>query len=183
MLKRSLIVLSLTLVLVASAVPIPNVHGVLMTPDEVVMLEAASQDVEDSQSKSGNGFVRVLKAPFKAIGRLFGVGKKDDNKLQRLSPKDVKKFESVGTTKVVDARTTGFESAPSASAQPADSVSTAEIALAPAQENVARGRALLNSGNVNDAITLLSTAASADPKLHEAHSLLGVAYEVKRMRD
>src|SRR5215203_426172 len=182
MFKRSFIVLSLTLVLVASAVPIPNVHGVLMTPDEVAMLGAASQDVEDSQSKSDNGFVKVLKAPFKAIGRLFGIGKKDDNKLQRLSRKDVKKFESVGMTRVVDARTTGFESAPPA-AQPADSVSSTEIALAPAQTNIEQGRALLNSGNVNDAITVLSTAASSDPKLHEAHSLLGVAYEAKGMRD
>ncbi|HEU0253623.1 MAG TPA: tetratricopeptide repeat protein, partial [Pyrinomonadaceae bacterium] len=37
--------------------------------------------------------------------------------------------------------------------------------------------------NVNEAIAYLSTAASADPKLHEAHNLLGVAYEMKGMRE
>ena len=172
MAKRSLIVFALTLVLVTSAVPIPRVYGVLMTPDEVAMLDAVSRD-DDGQSKGDNTFVRVLKAPIKAIGRLFGVGKKDDNKLQRLSRKDVKKFESVGAAKVVDARTTGFETP----AAPAD------VALAPAQENLERGRALLNSGNATDAIAMLSTAVSTDPKLHEAYSLLGVAYEMKGLRD
>jgi protein O-mannosyl-transferase len=183
MAKRSLIVFALSLVLITSAVPVPTVHGVLMTPDEIAMLDASSKD--DGQAKSENGFVHVLKAPFKAIGRLFGVGKKDDDKLQRLSRKDVKKFESVGTAKVVDARTTtGFETPAASEAQPA----TAETAsvnptLSPAQENLERGRAFLNAGNVNDAIAALSTAASTDPKLHQAYNLLGVAYESKGMRD
>ncbi len=59
----------------------------------------------------------------------------------------------------------------------------ADAALAPARENLERGRALLSSGNAADAITVLSTAVSADPKLHEAYSLLGVAYEMKGLRD
>ena len=42
---------------------------------------------------------------------------------------------------------------------------------------------MLNSGNVNDAIAFLSTAATRDPKLAEAHNLLGVAYEAKGMRE
>jgi len=180
MVKRSLIVFALTLVLVTSAVPVRRVHGVLMTPEEVAMLNAASHD-DDGQSKGDNTFVRVLKAPIKAIGRLFGMGKNDDVKLQRLSRKDVKKFESVGTAKVVDARTTGFETP--AAAPSTDNAAAVNPALAPAQENLERGRALLNSGNATDAIALLSTAVSTDPKLHEAYSLLGVAYEMKGMRD
>ena len=96
MLKRSLIVASLTLVLVISAVPIRPVQGILMTPAEVAMLDAASKDAKDDQSKGDNTFVRVLKAPFKAIGRIFGIGGKDDGRPQRLSRKDVKKFEAVG---------------------------------------------------------------------------------------
>src|SRR5689334_3893669 len=100
MAKRSLIVFALTLVLVTSAVPVRHVHGVLMTPEEVAMLDAASRN-DDGQSKGDNTVVRVLKAPFKAIGRLFGLGK-NNNKIARLSEKDVKKFESVGTAKVVD---------------------------------------------------------------------------------
>ena len=179
MVKRSLIVFALTLVLVTSAVPVRHVHGVLMTPDEVAMLDAASRDADD-QSKGDNTFVKVLKAPFKAIGRLFGAGKKDDDKLQRLSRKDVKKFESVAATRVVDARTTGFET-PAASTT--EKVDPATAALAPAQANLERGRALLNSGNATDAIAVLSTAVSTDPTLHEAHNLLGVAYEMKGLRD
>jgi Flp pilus assembly protein TadD len=183
MLKRSLIVVALTLVLVTSAVPLHSVQGVLMTPQEIALLDAASNDATDadSQSKSGNAFVRVLKAPFKAIGRLFGIGKKDDNKLERLSRKDVKKFESVGATRVVDARTTGFETP--AAAQPAENAAPVDPALASSRENLERGRALLNSGNTSDAIAVLSAAVSTDPKLHEAYSLMGVAYEMKGMRD
>jgi Tfp pilus assembly protein PilF len=179
MAKRSLIVFALTLVLVTGAVPVRHVHGVLMTPDEVAMLDAASRDGDD-QSKGDNTFVRVLKAPIKAIGRLFGVGKKDDDKLQKLSRKDVKKFESVGTAKVVDSRTTGFETPAAASNENAAPV---DAALAPALANLERGRALLNSGNASDAITVLSTAVASDPKLHEAYSLMGVAYEMKGLRD
>ncbi|HYV12157.1 MAG TPA: tetratricopeptide repeat protein [Pyrinomonadaceae bacterium] len=178
MVKRSLVVFALTLVLVTSAVPVRHVHGVLMTPDEVAMLDATSRDADD-QSKGDNTFVKVLKAPFKAIGRLFGAGKKDDDKLQRLSRKDVKKFESVGAAKVVDARTTGFETPAPAK----ENVDPAAVALAPAQANLERGRAFLNSGNATDAIALLSTAVSTDPTLHEAYNLLGVAYEMKGLRD
>ena len=174
MLKRFLVVASLTLALVTSAVPIPSVEGDLMTPAEVAMLDAASKNVKDNQEKGDNGLVRALKAPFKAIGRIFGIGgKKDENKLERLTKKDVKKFESVPATKVVDARTsTGFEATP---AQPTENGA--------APDNLERGRALLNRGNLNDAIAVLSTAATTDPKLHEAYSLLGVAYEAKGMRD
>jgi tetratricopeptide (TPR) repeat protein len=180
MFKRSSIVALLTLVLITSAISGPKVRGVLMTPDEEAMLEAASQDVEKSQSKRDNNFVRVLKFPIKAIGRLFGAGKKDNNKLQRLSRKDVEKFEAVGMSKVIDARTAAEAAS---AAEPDASVAMLDPAAASARENLERGRALLNSGNVNDAIAILSTAASKNPKLHQAHNLLGVAYEAKGMRD
>lgn len=180
MVKRSLVVVAVTLALVTSAVPVRRVSGVLMTPDEVAKLDAASRDAEDQAKKRDNTFVRVLKAPIKAIGRLFGVGKDDDGKPQRLSRKDVKKFESVGAAKVVDARTTGFET-PAAGAS--ENITAADAALAPAQANLERGRALLKSGNAADAITVLSTAVSTDPSLHEAYSLMGVAYEMKGLRE
>ncbi len=184
MLKRSLIVISLASLLVIGAVPNRSVDGVLMTGAEVEMLiAAATSHDEDGQPKNGNAFLRVLKVPFKAVGRLFGIGKKDDNKLQRLSRKDVKKFKPVGTTRVVDARTPAAPSVDSPTlGEPSDSGPTMDD-LALAQENLERGRALLNSGNVNDAIAALSTAVSLDPNLKEAHNLLGVAYETKGMRD
>jgi tetratricopeptide (TPR) repeat protein len=178
MFKRTVIVLSL-LVLVTSAMSVPKVRSVLMTPDEEVMLETASQDAQKAESKSGNKFVSVLKAPFKAIGRLFGAGK-DDKKLQRLSRKDVEKFEAVAMTRVIDAR--NANDAASAK-EPEANVTMADPAAASAQENLDRGRALLNSGNVNDAIAMLSNAVSRNPNLAEAYNLLGVAYEAKGMRD
>ena len=179
MFKRTVIVLSL-LVLVTSAMSVPRVRGVLMTPDEDAMLEAASQDVEKSESKGGNKLVGALKFPFKAIGRIFGAGKKDDKKLQRLSRKDVEKFEAVGMSRVIDART-ATEAA--SAKEPDANVTMSDPSAATARENLDRGRALLNSGNVNDAIALLSNAATRDPKMHEAYNLLGVAYEAKGMRD
>lgn len=177
MLKRSIVVLSLTLVLVTSAVPLRSAQGVLMTPAEVEMLDAASKSVEDAESKkSGNAFVKVLKAPFKAIGRLFGIGGKNDKKLQRLSRKDVEKFESVGAAKVVDARTAEKN-------EVVAKLPALDPNVATAEQNLERGRTLLNAGHVSEAISYLSTAASNDPKLHEANSLLGIAYEAKGMRD
>lgn len=180
MFKRASIVTLLTLALVTSAISVPKVRGVIMTPEEEAMIEAASQDVEKSESKGENGFIRVLKFPVKAIGRLFGAGKKDNSKLQKLSRKDLEKFEAVGLSKVIDART-ATEAA--SAAEPDASVAMLDPSAASARENLERGRALLNSGNVNDAIAVLSTAASKNPKLHEAHNLLGVAYEAKGMRD
>lgn len=193
MLKRSLIVISLTILLVVGIDPIRTAHGIVMSSAEIEMLNSApSPDL--SGEKNGNAFVRALKAPFRAIGRLFGVGKKDD-KLHRLSEKDTRKFESAGVVRVVDARV-----APPTAATPADTGETipaqpesqpananatnyanANAALAP--QHLALGRTLLDSGQINEAIAELSLATSLDPKLSEAHNLLGVAYETKGMRE
>ncbi len=45
------------------------------------------------------------------------------------------------------------------------------------------GREYLLEGRYNEAITELSTAVSLDPKLTEAHNLLGVAYDKKGFGD
>ena len=94
---RSLLVLFLVPILVLATQPVRSVYAVVMTPEELATLN--SSDAPDGVGKSeddGNGFVRALKAPFKAISRLFGGGKKnDDGKLERISKKDLKKFESV----------------------------------------------------------------------------------------
>lgn len=118
------------------------------------------------QKKGGNKVARIFAAPFKAFGRLFK--HKDDNKLQRMSAKDVENFESVGVSKVDDARTP----------------TPKKLALAnSAKEHLANGRSYLQNGQLNEAIAELSTAASLDPKLTEAHSLLGVAYDKKGLAD
>src|SRR3954464_11873826 len=117
--------------------------------------------------KGGNRVVKVLTAPFRAFRKLFGGGK-DDGKLQRLSEKDVEKFESTGTARINDNYSPAAHQ-PSASGD--------------AREHLTQGRMLLTSGRINEAITELSLATSLDPRLSEAHSLLGVAYDRKGMHD
>ncbi|HBB89778.1 MAG TPA: hypothetical protein DC047_19400 [Blastocatellia bacterium] len=118
------------------------------------------------QKKSGNRVVKVLAAPFKAIGRLFGHG--DDHKLRRMTEKDAEQFESVGVERIEDLR----------------NPSPAKVnATASAKEHLASGRSYLQNGRLNEAIAELSTAASLDPKLSEAHNLLGVAYDQKGLAE
>ena len=95
MLKRILIVLSISVVVVLALEPVQAVHGILMTDSEVRQLDAAdnpTSDISSSRTAVVNKFVRALKAPFKAIGRLFGRGKKQENKFERLTEKDVKEI-------------------------------------------------------------------------------------------
>ncbi|HEV7473847.1 MAG TPA: tetratricopeptide repeat protein [Pyrinomonadaceae bacterium] len=136
--------------------------------------DADANVIEDSGStagnaaqekKGGNKVARIFAAPFKAFGRLFH---KDDNKLQRMSEKDSEKFESVGISRVDDARTPQPKKLASANS---------------AKEHLANGRSYLLNGQLNEAIAELSTAASLDPKLNEAHNLLGVAYDQKGLAD
>lgn len=136
-------------------------------PDAIVLedsgSEAGSTTVEPK--KKGNKVVKVLTAPFKAFGRLFGGGK-DENKIERMTEKDAERFESVAVTRVEDARTS-------------KRVSTASSA----REHLEAGREFLVSGAYSEAISELSTAVSLDPKLTEAHNLLGVAFDKKGFGD
>ena len=125
-----------------------------------------SGNVKD-EKKKGNKVVRVFAAPFKAFGRLFS--RKDDNKVQRSTEADSEKFQSVGITKVEDSRTPATTKKLDASAS--------------AKDHLANGREDLLAGRINEAISELSMAASLDPKLTEAHNLLGVAYDKKGLTD
>jgi Tfp pilus assembly protein PilF len=130
-------------------------------PDANIIEDSGSTAGRVSEpKKGGNKIAKVLAAPFKAFGRLFG---HKDNKLQRMSEKDAAQFESVGVTRVDDGR---YEDA---------KVSNS----ANAKEHLDAGREYLLAGRLNEAIAELSTAASLDPKLTEAHKLLGVAYDQK----
>jgi len=132
------------------------------------MLEDSGADSGNvkEEKKKGNKVARVFAAPFKAFGRLFS--RKDNNKLQRSSEEDAQKFQSVGVTRVEDSRTPAVRKLD---------------ASASARDHLANGRSYLLSGQINDAIQELSTAASLDPKLTEAHNLLGVAYDKKGLAD
>jgi len=119
-----------------------------------------------SEKKSGNKIGKIFGAPFRAIGHLFH--HKDNDKLQRMTAKDAEKFESSPTTRVDDA----------------SDVKVKRVSVnATAREHFANGRALLSNGQLNEAIAELTTAASLDPSLSEAHDLLGIAYDRKGLGD
>jgi Flp pilus assembly protein TadD len=191
MLKRIAAVLVLTLTLVLGLAPHRQaVFSSVLTDSEIAVMNATA-NVDDAQPKQdGNRFVKVLTAPFKAIGRLFGRGgKKDDNKLHRLSEKDVKKFESSKMTKVVDARTapaptttTADPNATTTSASLESDATALELNQSLAREHLARARELFSQNDINGAINSLSMAVSLDKKLWDAHNLLGIAYEMKGLR-
>jgi Flp pilus assembly protein TadD len=202
MLKRTLIVLCMTIAIVVAAEPLQTVHGVIMTQAEWQALDSAAAPATNSQSHEGrgNGFFRALTAPFRAIGRLFGKRKKDDNKLERISEKDAKRFESVPgvqvskTTPAAEVSSSGNATDNSGLANTIANPIVNPIANngdknpAAALETIAldhleKGRALLDNNDLNGAIGELSLAASANPKLSEASTLLGVAYWRKGLRD
>src|SRR3990172_4607273 len=136
-------------------------------PDANVIEDSGSEaGTVREQKKGGNKVAKILSAPFKAFGKLFG--HKDDNRLQRMSEKDIAKFESVGVARVQDGR--------SAAGQKLS-------VTASAREHLAAGRESLLAGRINEAIAELSTAASLDPKLSEAHNLLGVAFDKKGLAE
>jgi Flp pilus assembly protein TadD len=128
------------------------------------------------EGKRGNGFLRALKAPFKALGRLFGRGKnKNDGKLHRLTEKDVRKFESAKVNRITDSRN---QPEPASRIEPPTDASAGDDA----QAHLEVGRELLNNGELDWAISELSIAASLNPKLSEATNLLGIAYDRKGLR-
>ncbi len=130
---------------------------------------ATTEDTADAPKpkKKGGGFMHFLKAPFKAVGRIFDRDK-DDNKVRRLNEKDVKNFESANVLRVNDSR------------NPAP---TAAASNGTAREHFDRGRAYLDAGQLNDAIAELSRATALDPKMKQAHSLLARAYDQKGLPD
>ena len=193
MLKRIAVVLVLTLTLVLGFAPRrQSVFSNVLSDAEIAAINAtaATDDADVKQDGGGNRFVKVLAAPFKAIGRLFGRGgKKDDNKLHRLSEKDVKKFETSTMTKVVDARTAptttpAADPNNAATANPSleSDASALELNKQLAREHLQRGRELFSQNDINGAINSLAMAVSLDKKLWDAHNLLGIAYEMKGLR-
>src|SRR5712691_8554135 len=103
--------------------------------------DADANAIEDSgslagnvkeQKKGGNKVARILSAPFKAFGKLFG--HHDDHKLRRMTEKDAEKFESVGVARVDDSRSAG----------------PAKLAVsASAKEHLATGKSYLLEGRIN----------------------------------
>ena len=162
--KTVFVILVMIVAVVLGLEPLRSVHAVVMSKADLLMVEMSESaaSVNSANQTKGDGFLKILKAPFKSISKLFGRGKKDDNKLHRLSEKDVERFESSRVVQINDA-----------TSLPGNEPSGSNMS---GVDHLERGRSLLDGGNVNDAISELSLAASIDPKLAEAHSLLGVAY-------
>ena len=139
-------------------------------PDAIVLEDSGSDagGSDQPRKKGGNKVVKVLAAPFKAFGKLFGRGGDDKNKVYRMSEKDAERFETAGVTRIEDANNTATKK---------------DVGSGSAKEYLATGREYLVEGRYSEAITALSTAVSLDGKLTEAHNLLGVAYDKKGFSD
>ena len=189
MFKRLAVALA---VMLALMVALDSQHRTVISSvldeSEIMLLSETTDSTEpqelEPKKDGGNRLVKVVTFPFKAVGRLFGAGKKkDENKLERLSKKDVEKFESAGLTKVVDARTVPtIEPSTTTDAINSDSPDAVDIKKAKAREHLQRGRELFNAKDINGAINSLSMAVSLDRELWDAHNLLGIAYEIKGLR-
>src|ERR1044071_8122995 len=111
-------------------------------PDVNVLEDSGSEAGVQPQKKGGNKVVKVLAAPFKLFGKMFGGGD-EKNKVYRMTEKDAEKFETAGITKIEDARHQGTKR---------------DTSSASAQEHLEAGRQYLLEGNYNEAISELSLA-------------------------
>jgi Tfp pilus assembly protein PilF len=163
--KRTVIAILIALVVTIAATAMWSAGTVERDgdTDANVIGDSGAPTGNSGDTKKGNKVVHLVTAPFKAIGRLFG---HHDHKLERMTAKDAEKFESLPVGR--------FEQ--SATEHVVDK-------YASARDHLAAGRESLRNGNLNDAIAELSLAVSMDPKLAEAHNLLGVAFDQKGLAD
>ncbi|HEY0173623.1 MAG TPA: tetratricopeptide repeat protein [Pyrinomonadaceae bacterium] len=168
---RRIIFIFVAFALVVSATALWDVSGDEREGDTAANVVASSgaeagADADAKPRKKGGLFGKILKAPFRAVGKIFGKG--DDGRVTRMTEKDGGRFESVGVLRVEDRD----NRRPSVSDEGGS-----------ARDYMERGRAHLEAGRLNEAVAELSRAASLDPKLSQAHSLLAVAYDRKGLRD
>lgn len=168
---RRVLIIFAAFALLVSATALWDAQGDERDGDTATNVVAASGADAGSDApapkKKGGIFGKIFKAPLKAVGKLFG-REGDDKGLARITEKDAERFESAGVIRVEDRDN-------ERPAPPAEGGS--------ARDYLERGRALLEEGRLNDAIDQLSRAASLDPKLSQAHSLLAVAYDRKGLHD
>jgi Flp pilus assembly protein TadD len=184
--KRTIGLTLLTCVLLVIAAELPSVAIAGHFDWSTVTIEAKDTSVDEtptensaneSQKKKGNSFLRALGAPFRALGQLFSGGKKNEQQARRTNEKDAVKFETTKVTRIKDATIQPIEPSSAPAAAPtAETTSQFDVHLQ-------KGRELLVAGNLDDAISELSTAASLNPKSSEVNNLLGIAYEGKGLRE
>lgn len=171
--KRRLIAVLIAFILTIALTAMWSANTLELDGDPDANLLAGSGSVggdfdengEVPKKKGGNKVARIFAAPFKAFGKLF---KGKDDRVQRMTESDAAKFESVGLERVDDNRYPSSRKVTTSGS---------------AKEHLESGREFLQDGRLNEAISELSTAASLDPRLGEAHNLLGVAYAKKGLQD
>jgi Tfp pilus assembly protein PilF len=167
--KRRIIAVLIAFVLTVAATAMWSASTIQREgdPDAIVLEDSGAEAGNAEQpKKKGNKVVKVLAAPFKLFGKLFGGD--DTNKVHRMTEKDAERFETVGVTRIEDANN-----------QPVKR----DTSQASAKEHLETGREYLLENRYSEAVSELSMAVSLDPKLTEAHNLLGVAYDKKGFTD
>jgi len=169
---RRVIIIFATFAFIVSATALWDAAGDERDGDSATNVVATSgaeagSDAAEPKKRKGGLFGKILKAPFKAVGKVFGRGG-DDGRLARMTEKDAERFESAGVVRVEDRDHARADLRDEGGA---------------ARDYLDRGRTHLEAGRLNEAVAELSRAASLDPKLSQAHSLLAVAYERKGLRD
>src|SRR5829696_7545077 len=168
---RRVIIIFVAFALLVSATALWDASGDERDGDTAANVVATSgaeagSDAAAPKKKGGGLFGKIFKAPFKAVGKIFGKG--DDGRVARMTEKDGERFERTGVVRVEDRDNKRPEVKDEGGS---------------ARDYLERGRALLEEGRLNEAVAELSRAASLDPKLSQAHSLLAVAYDRKGLRD
>src|SRR5215218_6258300 len=101
--KRRLIAISIAFILTIAATAMWSAATIQREgdPDANVLEDSGSETgTVDRHKKGGNKVIRVLAAPFKAFGKLFG-GK---DRVERMNEKDAEKFATVGVSRINDSR-------------------------------------------------------------------------------
>src|ERR1044072_7414902 len=140
---RRVIIIFVAFALIISATALWDVSGDERDGDTAANVVAsagaeAGSDAAAPKKKGGGLFGKIFKAPFKAVGKIFG--KDDEGKITRMTEKDAVRFESTGVVRVED-RDNKRPEVKDEGGSPRDSLE--------------RGRALLEQGQLNEAIAEL----------------------------
>jgi Flp pilus assembly protein TadD len=176
------------------------------TPDTPAAATSASASAPAAPApprSEGNAFLRALAAPFRALAKLFGGGRKSSPDVAK--QRETKRPEKRPAVADRDEQAQGAPAEPSqtAAAGPVRAAATTgptaegvrivrpdeepAAAVVPrtwrpfiegvGKDPLAQGRALLEHGYLNEAIAELSVAAAGNRNLAEANNLLGLAYD------
>src|ERR1700749_215036 len=101
---RRIIIIFAAFALIVSATALWDEQGDERDGDTATNVVAASgadagADAQAPKKKGGGLFGKILKAPFKAVGRLFGKDG-DDGRVARMTERDAEHFESAAVVRV-----------------------------------------------------------------------------------